>query len=306
MHNNNMTRARLHESTQNVNMVFKFCKENNLLKNNNWCTVCNKEMKLKQSKVSNDGYVWKCSGKRCNKCVVSIRKGSFFERSKLPIKTILFLIYEWSRDNPIKEVCHEYGLSEHTVGDWFRFLRDICFESLASLNLSKKIGGESKIVEIDETVAVRRKYNRGRVVSTVWLVGGILRGKEFGAFLEIVPNRSAVTLEELILRKMERGSTIMTDLWKGYCGLESKGFEHFCVNHSLNFVDPNNVNVHTQKIEGFWGVLKRWLKRKGCNRKKYLDEYFVEFLYRKSTNDVFEFLVNDIAKVYNCYNTREN
>ena len=125
-----------------------------------------------------------------------------------------------------------------------------------------------------------------------------MRGKEFGRFLEIVPDRSSETLTELIVRKVETGSTIMTDLWKGYNGLEEEGFRHFCVNHSLNFVNPLNLDVHTQKIEGFWGVLKRWLKKKGCNRKKHLDEYFFEFLYRKKNENIFKSLIVDISNMY--------
>ena len=40
---------------------------------------------------------------------------------------------------------------------------------------NKKIGGGNFIVEIDETAVTKRKFKRGRMVSTMWCVGGICR-----------------------------------------------------------------------------------------------------------------------------------
>ena len=39
----------------------------------------------------------------------------------------------------------------------------------------KKIGGEGKIVEIDESKFEKRKYNLGRVAEGQWVFGGICR-----------------------------------------------------------------------------------------------------------------------------------
>ncbi|VDP54277.1 unnamed protein product [Heligmosomoides polygyrus] len=37
----------------------------------------------------------------------------------------------------------------------------------------RRIGGPNKLVQIDETYVVKRKYNRGRSVRDSWMVGGI-------------------------------------------------------------------------------------------------------------------------------------
>ena len=61
-----------------------------------------------------------------------------------------------------------------------------------------------------------------------------------GYRLEILPNnsRDLATLMPLINKHVEKGTTIMTDLWKGYNALDSDNFHHLTVNHSTNFVDP--------------------------------------------------------------------
>ena len=49
------------------------------------------------------------------------------------------------------------------------------------------------------------------------------------------------------------------------------------VNHSVNYVDPKDRSVHTQKIESIWRVAKKKFKiMYGCDR-KYLDSYLKEF-----------------------------
>ena len=42
----------------------------------------------------------------------------------------------------------------------------------------------------------------------------------------------------------------MSDKWASYQCLEANGFVHFSVNHSENFVDPKDSNIHTQNLGG--------------------------------------------------------
>ena len=95
----------------------------------------------------------------------------------------------------------------------------------------KKIGGAGDIVEIDESCFGRRKYNRGRAVRQVWVLGGVSRNTK-ETFLVICKKRDKKTLHRLISRHVEKGTTIHTDQWRGYYGLEDLGFKHYCVNHS--------------------------------------------------------------------------
>ena len=90
-------------------------------------------------------------------------------------------------------------------------------------------------------------------------------------FLDICPNnkRDRATLEKMIMRRVRRGTTILTDKWGGYIGLEGLGniwfchhfcltlysgmdYKHMTVNHANNFKDPI-TGVHTNGIEGrYW------------------------------------------------------
>ena len=71
------------------------------------------------------------------------------------------------------------------------------------------IGGPGKTVEIDETILVRRKYNRGRVLAQVWLFGGIERETKKKFIVPLVEEkRDKVTLFGYIQKFVLPGSTI--------------------------------------------------------------------------------------------------
>jgi len=55
-------------------------------------------------------------------------------------------------------VCIALRLSEPTVVDWFNFLREESTYNL--LQEPILLGGEGNIVEIDESLMVKRKYQR--------------------------------------------------------------------------------------------------------------------------------------------------
>ena len=104
------------------------------------------------------------------------------------------------------------------------------------------------VVEIDEIFFVKRKYKRGRQLSSVWLFGGIeVTKKKF-----IVPllvekqDRSAATLILLIKKYILPVTIIVIDGWKAYCSLGNKGYTHWVVNHAKHFVDPENRHPHSK------------------------------------------------------------
>ncbi len=54
----------------------------------------------------------------------------------------------------------------------------------------RKVGGPGKIVQIDETLVYKRKYNRGEMPSyQQWLFGAVDEAGNFAASL--VPNRTS-------------------------------------------------------------------------------------------------------------------
>jgi hypothetical protein len=58
-------------------------------------------------------------------------------------------------------------------------MRDVCFKKIIiNTKNTEKIGGRVKVVEMDETVVLRRINNGRRIFPIVWLVGGIVKQKE--------------------------------------------------------------------------------------------------------------------------------
>lgn len=150
----------------------------------------------------------------------------------------------------------------------------------------------SKIVEIDESLFLRRKYNRGRILNNQWYVGGIERGTK-NVFIVPVENRNAETMANIIQQYVLPGSTIITDKWRAYStALEQlPNYSHQSVNHSLNFVDPNNPLVHTQNIEGLWSRSKYFLrKKKGISREQQSD-YLIQFLWEYKVEKKKRFVI---------------
>lgn len=102
------------------------------------------------------------------------------------------------------------------------------------------------------------------------MFGGVVRGNFEQTFLETVDNRSRETLIEVIHRRIKSGTCIMSDDWKAYANLPmhllEMLFTHKWVNHSLNFFDPVNPEIHTQTIECFWSHFKRFLRNKAFCR----------------------------------------
>jgi IS1 family transposase len=191
------------------------------------------------------------------------------------------------------------------IVDHFNFLREVCSWALMRDDIlsDTRLGGVNKVVQIDESVVYRAKYNRGHALfaKSKWIVGMYdVQTKHASVFF--VENRNAQTLEELIKKYVLPGSTIHTDEWKGYSNIENidvvPPYKHETVNHSKNFVDPV-TGVHTQNIEAYWCSVKRKFKTlNGTSRAltaSYLDEHMYRQHYGHMTAEIFNNILSHIA-----------
>ena len=112
------------------------------------------------------------------------------------------------------------------------------------------IGGEGKIVKIDESKFRKRKYNRGRLVEGQRVLRGICH-EDKEIFLVPVASHDKETLIPLLKDRIRPGSIIYSDCWKSYNCLTEHDFSHLTVNHSHNFIDPH-MGFHTQNVESMW------------------------------------------------------
>lgn len=167
----------------------KFLQECGLLKREMLCPTCGSNMSLWKSESVADKYRWRCGkgkrGQRCN-ATRSLRHSSWFTKSKLTIQEIMLLTYDIMNQVPSKTIQKELGIEQQTACDWFQFCREVVLDFIETK--SEMIGGEGKVVEIDESKFGKRKYHRGHYVKGQWVFGGVERGTG-RTFLVAVPER---------------------------------------------------------------------------------------------------------------------
>ena len=118
----------------------------------------------------------------------------------------------------------------------------------------------------------------------------------------VLPDRSKETLHKFIVENVLPGSTIYTDEWRGYNGLEAKGFSHKTICHERRFsrFEINGTivtRITTNHIEGMWVELRRTLKY--MNKDTFIEMINLEtyrqlFLFDKKENGI-KGMLRDVA-----------
>lgn len=215
--------------------------------------------------------------RRCSRCRYDWRPGC------LPLRL--------SRKTWLKIVRYFLlGLSGHRIAQLLGVERRRVLRAL--LRLRHAIATDvppvfSGIVEVDETYVGghwrnRRHYQkgspRGRGTILKTPVFGILcRGGQVWA--EVVPDVRRTTLQTLIRRRVQRGTTICSDACWSYTGIATKGYVHRLVQHGQGQFSDGRGS-HINGLEGFWGYLKRRLAAKGGIRRERLPLYLAEYVWR--------------------------
>lgn len=220
---------------------------------------------------------------KCNHCKVSVNgfKDTFFEDCRKGRGVFLFAIHAWIRGFTPSQMETECNISNRTVTTWTKLFRDVIMWDLQRDMNAQVIGGDDVIVEIDESKFGKRKHHRGHRVEGTWVVGGVERTPERRMFVEVVQDRSAATLMDIIQRHVAPGSQVYTDCWKGYRtdGLLDLEMIHATVNHSLHFKDPETM-VHTNTIEGTWAGMKRKILPRYYSD-DVIEPHLCEFIWRR-------------------------
>lgn len=120
------------------------------------CPKCNRECSLKTRRNVPEKYAWRCT--KCTK-FTSIKVGSFFEKFKLPIITVLEVIDYWAKERKQVDMSESLKISKPILVKICHYLRNLCSIDLDKENF--RCGGSQKIVEIDESVFNKVKYKKG-------------------------------------------------------------------------------------------------------------------------------------------------
>lgn len=300
------------------------------------CPACGNWMKLDLNRIRWRCYKAKCRKEisvRIDNSFFTFIERSGRLHSRLSLAKIIELVYLFLffRLN-IRQCAYVTGLHTHAVGDWNNLMREVCSNSL--VNEPKMVGTLENPIQIDESFfSGRRKYNTGRLLhgnmqnnqhsmgdwhgntmgdedgtdpakfgvddpSAVWVLG-IYANKNDVRYLR-VKDRTMSTLTEAIEKHVEAGSVIVTDLWKGYNGLAPRGFIHFTVNHSENYVDPI-TGYHTQGVERSWRTTKSYIRNTIGNRKlfqSHLDEAAWKMKHGSDLGSLMSVFLDDIKTHY--------
>ena len=110
----------------------------------------------------------------------------------------------------------------------------------------------------------------------------IQRGGE--VILNMLPNVKQVTIRPIIEQSVEKGSLIYTDEYDIYCRLPQWSYQHKTVNHGKGEYARDDDGdgfheVHVNTMEGFWSLLRSWLRpHRGISQSK-LPYYLGFFQY---------------------------
>lgn len=252
------------------------------------CPKCGTTSRIQTRKI--DGYY------RCLSCKIdfTVRTGTIFERSHVPLDKWLYTIYllvTARKGISSLQLSKEIGVTQKTA--WFMLarLRKACGNGNDSLL--------SGIIEADETFLGGKEANkheskkqhagRGSVGKTP-VLGMRERGGRTRAV--VVKRVDGNTIKDYVEGQITPGSDLYTDEHAAYRSVI--GLNHQSVNHSAKqFVDGM---AHTNGIESVWAVLKRgfygtYHHFSGKHTQGYVDE----FTFRLNEGNVKELTMDRIG-----------
>jgi transposase-like protein len=226
---------------------------------------------------------------RCNPCKLdfTIRTGTVFERSHIPLHKWLYAMYllvTARKGISSMQLAKEIGIRQSSAWFMLHRLREAC----GGPKLTKLRG----IVEVDECFIGGKERNkhehkklragRGTVGKTA-VIG--MRSRDGKTIAMPLADTSAGSLQQAIHDNVEVGSTLFTDEASGYLGLDGLFFRHQTVNHMAGVYSEGGAT--TNSVESVWALLKRGVY--GVYHKvskKHLAKYVDEFTFRLNEGNV--------------------
>jgi transposase-like protein len=214
---------------------------------------------------------------KCAKCrkPFSVKVGTIFEDSALPLQKwfhAMFVVSAHKKGISSCQLAKDIDVRQATAWHMLHRIR----LTMTTKSFEKPLSG---IVEIDETFigGTRHGHGKGFNPKKSPVFGMVQRGGK--ARVETIKDVKSETVKPIIRKGVTPDSTLMTDNYTGYKGLNKEFKEHKTINHSAHkYVDGI---IHTNTIEGFWSLLKRGIV--GIYHHvdpKHLHRYCEEFEYR--------------------------
>jgi transposase-like protein len=138
-------------------------------------------------------------------------------------------------------------------------------------------------VEVDETYfggLEEGKTGRGGEDKALIVIAAQADGKAIGRVrMRVVKDASAESLHGFVQDCIEPGSTLHTDGWQGYAGLQKKGYDHEITRLRGHLKDASKLLPRVHRVVS---LLKRWLlgTHQGAISHPHLVYYLDEFTFR--------------------------
>lgn len=190
------------------------------------------------------------------------------------------------RERTGSRVAEEIGVSLKTAQKMTHRLRDAMLSEdpekfVGTVEMDEAyIGGQRK----NKKLHIRRiQGKRGHGTDKLPIVG--LFSRESGkVFVHVEPKKLDIAyILTTIQERVELGSRIYTDGFKMYRRIGKIGYVHEFVDHAGG--EYVRGDVHTNNIEGFWGIMKRRMSCIGGMRRDRLPLFVGEIVWRFNHRD---------------------
>jgi len=248
------------------------------------CPRCNADTKqYPQNRKNKPGYY------ECSVCelVYTVRTGTIFERSHIPLHKWLFAMYLFCtarKGVSSLQLSKELGIGQNSAWFLLKRIRVACEDDNAGIKFLSGIieSDETFIGGIESNKHDSKKTNdgqRGSVGKTV-VLGMRERGGK--TKLEVIPH-TGIIIKKRVRQSVTEGSTLCTDTLHSYKNMPE--YNHLTVKHSAKqYVDGM---AHTNGVESVWAVLKRaFYGTYHSFSKKHMTLYLNEVCFRLNSGNV--------------------
>lgn len=238
--------------------------------------------------------------RKCKKC-----RREWSQR-KYPVSEIRSTEKEWQkcidvflRERTIHRIMQETKIPHCRVERMVLRLRKCMHE-----NMPRAISG---IVEMDETYIGGQRKNKRLHIRRIQAknghgtdklpIMGLFSRFSGEVYVEVLERKLDIKkIFSIIAQKVGPTGTIYTDGFKMYRGLKQLGFVHEYVDHDGG--ELARGDIHTNNIEGFWGILKRKLSCIGGMRRTNLYLFVAEIVWKfNHRKETLEEQKNELLKL---------